>query len=43
MYNHEYGKAKAEFYNADNIADMFVMVEGITKNGKKECENPIYR
>ncbi len=28
------GKAKVEFYNADDTGDMLVIVEGITKNGK---------
>jgi len=30
----ENGEAEVEFYNADNIGDMLVIVEGITKNGK---------
>ncbi|WP_158845620.1 hypothetical protein [Algibacter sp. L1A34] len=30
----ENGAAKVEFYNADYIGDMLVIVEGITKNGK---------
>jgi len=30
----ENGEARVEFYNADNIGDMQVIVEGITKNGK---------
>jgi hypothetical protein len=38
----ENGEARVEFYNADNIGDMQVIVEGITKNGKIGYFETIY-